>query len=198
VCAVPVYSAAGGIMAKMTYRKLRVFVASPSDLADEHHTVKVVADSLEAVADKARLILDVVEGHDATPGMGRPQQRIFDSLRPDTWDVFIGLLWHRFGSRTGARDPSTGKDYSSGTEEEFELVYRMWKDQGRPHLLIYLCMRPIPPRDLDCTQYVLVRQFVDEFKADRNHPGIIAEFNSSDDLRSLVHRDLSTLILSKK
>lgn len=41
-----------------------------------------------------------------------------------------------------ASDPKTGKEYDSGTEEEFSLAYQSWLKHKRPQILFYRCTRP--------------------------------------------------------
>ena len=100
-------------------KKLRIFAASPSDVAIERAKVDTVVGLLKPLADHIGVVLEVKDWRAVVPDMGRPQQIIFDQLQPTSWDVFIGILWHRFGTPTGATDPQTRKEYLSGTEEEF-------------------------------------------------------------------------------
>ena len=100
-------------------KKLRIFAASPSDVANERAKLETVVESLKPMADYLGLTLEVVDWRAVVPDAGRPQQVIFDQLKPTSWDIFIGILWHRFGTPSGGKD-KTGKDYLSGTEEEFK------------------------------------------------------------------------------
>src|SRR5262249_18565742 len=79
----------------------------------------------------------------ASPGAGRPQQVINDLIRQ--YDVFVGVMWKRFGSPSGVAD--------SGTEEEFNIAYARWEqDQTRP-LMFFFSQKKVPPalsqEDLD-------------------------------------------------
>jgi hypothetical protein len=73
--------------------------------------------------------------------------------------VFIGILWHRFGTPPNAVDTQHEKEYLAGTEEEFWTAYRLWQQFGRPRLIMYRCIRAIPPDALDPDQYKLVKEF---------------------------------------
>lgn len=96
-------------------KKLRIFAASPSDMATERAKVETVASMLKPLADSLGIVLEVVDWRSAVPDMGRAEQVILDQLKPTAWDVFIGILWHRFGTRPGGRDPQTQKEYLAGT-----------------------------------------------------------------------------------
>src|SRR3990170_335813 len=106
-------------------KKLRIFAASPSDVTNERAKLETVVDSLKPTADYLGLTLEVIDWRAVVPDAGRPQQIIFDQLKPTSWDIFVGILWHRFGTPSGAKDPQTQKEYLSGTEEEFRTAYRL-------------------------------------------------------------------------
>ena len=91
-------------------KKLRIFAASPSDVASERAKLKTVVDSLKPMADDLGLIVEVIDWRDVVPDAGRPQQVIFDQLNPTSWDIFVGILWHRFAMASGEKDPHTQKD----------------------------------------------------------------------------------------
>lgn len=115
-------------------KKLRIFAASPSDVAAERAKLETVLGLLKPLADHIGLSVEVVDWRKVAPDMGRPQQVIFDQLQPATWDVFIGILWHRFGTPPGGKDPQTQKEYLSGTEEEFRTAFRLWEQFKKPLL----------------------------------------------------------------
>ncbi len=85
-----------------TVRLIRVFVASPGDLADERSIVGEVIDHLnEAVllGDNVKVELMRWETH-AWPGFGDDAQSVINKqIRP--YDVFVGIMWNRIGSPTG-------------------------------------------------------------------------------------------------
>ena len=88
--------------------------------------------------------LEGVTWRDVVPDAGRPQQIIFDQLKPTQWDIFVGILWHRSGTPSNAVNPQTGKLFTSGTEEEFVTAYNLWKQYGKPRIMMYRCTRSFP------------------------------------------------------
>ena len=94
---------------------LKVFVASPGDVSEEREVVRDVIDDLNrSVASEKGLTLQVVGWEtDARPGFGGDPQSLVNAQIADMtrYDLFIGVLWDRFGTPT----PRAG----SGTEEEF-------------------------------------------------------------------------------
>jgi len=148
-------------------KKLRIFAASPSDVVAERTKLETVVATLKPIADHLKLTLEVVDWRTVVPDGGRAQQIIFDQLNPTSWDIFVGILWHRFGTPPGAKDKS-GKEYLSGTEEEFKTAYELWKKHTRPRLMIYRCTRSLP-YDIDPDQFKFVKEFfklIEDIKGD--------------------------------
>jgi hypothetical protein len=61
-------------MSTDTLKKLRIFVASPSDVASERAKVETVAAVLKPITDFLGQALEVLDWRKAVPDMGRPQQ----------------------------------------------------------------------------------------------------------------------------
>ena len=75
-----------------------------------------------------------------SPPEDGPASAAYPRLLPvKEWDIFLGLLWNRFGSPAGEKDEH-GKPMT-GTEEEFKLAYQAWKESGkkRPWIAVYRC-----------------------------------------------------------
>jgi hypothetical protein len=175
--------------------KIRIFVASPSDVAIERAKVDKVVETLKPTADHLDLILEVVKWENAVPDMGRAQQVIFDQLQPTEWDLFIGILWHRFGTPSGGED-AEGNDFKSGTEEEFHAAYQLWKKHDRPRMMVYRCKRDLPMDKIDIKQYQRVDKFFSEFNATKGeHPGLYMEFKSAEDFERKLTRDLQEVFI---
>jgi hypothetical protein len=127
--------------------------------------------------------------------MGRPEKIIFDQLKPDSWDIFIGILWHRFGTPPKKKDPLTGKEYLSGTEEEFRIAYRLWEKHKRPRVMSYWCKRNTPYDELHPVQLQRVKKFFDGFVPNADHPGLYQTFNSTESFEHLVRNNLTDFLI---
>ncbi len=155
---------------------------------------KPLVDSLKPMADYLGLTLEVVDWRAVVPDAGRPQQIIFDQLKPTSWDIFIGILWHRFGTPSGAKD-KTGKDYLSGTEEEFKTVYELWKLHSKPRMVLYRCTRALP-FDVDPDQLKHVREFfklIEDMKGD--FPTLYQVFDTTESFEKLLLDNLQKLLI---
>jgi hypothetical protein len=126
---------------KIKLKSLRIFIACPGDVAAEKKLVIKIADSLQNIAINPGYLLKVSEWQQVVPGMGRPQEIIFDQIPAKSWDLFIGILWLRFGAPSGGIDPKTGKADDSGTYEEFRVANDLWQAKRRPRIICFKCAR---------------------------------------------------------
>ncbi|MCK6561414.1 tetratricopeptide repeat protein [candidate division KSB1 bacterium] len=115
-------------MPGQTVKLLKVFLASPGDVRLEREKARDEILSLRALAQKHGFDLEATgwETH-ATPGMGRSQARINQLVRE--CDLFLGILWRRFGLPTGEAE--------SGTLEEFTLARERYAREHAPEIMLY-------------------------------------------------------------
>ena len=130
-------------------KHLQIFLSHSSDTKEHVKVIGEVINNINTTLDNYHL--DLFEHKsDTTPGAGHPQKVIFDQCPVNTWDIYIALLWHRFGF------PLTyeGKKYESGVEVEFEKAYELWESSGgkKPKILFYQSNIPIHPKDVDPKQ----------------------------------------------
>lgn len=180
------------------YRKLiQVFVASPGDVAAEcRRLAKVVTDLNGQLAEHLGVQLELKEWWQVAPNMGRPEDVILDHLQVKSWDVFIGILWLRFGMPPGQN--RTGEDFDSGTEEEFHLAFRAWQEKQRPSIRFYRCTRPLKNMGrLDEDQFAKVQKFCRDFEPAGRHPGLCREFQKTNEFEELVKKHLTDLCFNE-
>lgn len=135
---------------------LTVFVASPSDVDEERNRLEEVIRELNiAWARELGIRLDLVrwETH-AYPSFGEDPQAVINAQIPDDFDLFIGLMWYRFGTSTGRA--------GSGTLEEFQRAKKRF-DQAPSELQLMIYFKdapvPLPPSKLDHRQLSKVGGF---------------------------------------
>lgn len=135
-----------------TLQRLRAFVASPSDTAEERELLgRVVSEINRSWADTLSLDIELVkwETH-AYPSVDTDPQQVINTQIGDEYEIFIGIFWSRFGTPT----PRAG----SGTQEEFERAHsRFLADPKSVSLLFYFKEQPvalskISPADIDRIQ----------------------------------------------
>jgi hypothetical protein len=179
-------------------RNVRIFIAYTADLTAERKAVSRVVQSpaVRKVAADREIALEVLDWHDAVPDAGLAENIILEQLNPKTWDVFVGVLWHRFGTPTGIRDPSTGIEYSSGTEQEFKTAYSLWEKHHRPRVSFYFSERkPRHIHDIDPQQFQLVKNFIAQFAPKGKTPGLYQTFKTVRSFEELIRTKLIDCLL---
>lgn len=169
----------------MQVRKhIRLFVASPGDVSKERDMLNVVVQELNTtIAPYRGLFLELVrwETH-CTPDCGRPQAVINAQIGP--YDVFVGVMWKRFGTPTGHAQ--------SGTEEEFRIAYDAWSQNGYPRILFYFCQKPFMPRheeELDQCRRVL------GFRRELEQKGLVWEYAEANAFADTIRPHITRLLL---
>jgi hypothetical protein len=63
-----------------------------------------------------------------------PQGIVDENLRIADCDLFVGILWNRFGTPTA--------DGKTGTEHEFSIAHEAWKRSKSPEIMFYFNQMP--------------------------------------------------------
>lgn len=162
---------------------LRIFVSSPGDLAFEKEIIEAVIDELNSSSyPKSDLRLELVkwETH-GYPEIGEDDaQHKINKQIGDDYDIFIGLMWARFGTPTNRA--------KSGSEEEFNRAYdRYLRDPQGLRILYYFKDAPIPPSQIDPQQL----SKVNEFRAHLQTVGLIWTFDAPEMFRQQIRGHLT-------
>jgi hypothetical protein len=173
-------------------KKLRIFVASPGDVADERTRLKSVVEDLNnGLANHLSIVIELKEWSQVVPNMGRGQQVIFDQIPVKTWDLIIGILWLRYGTPSGGANPS-----ESGTLEEFNVAYEMWKQAGKPRIMFYRCTRP--PEDitkLNIDDFAKIKQFFEGFETGGKHEGLYRSYDTAENFERSVRNHITDFLV---
>jgi hypothetical protein len=169
------------------YRKVRVFVASPSDVIAEREAMAGVINELNTVlhafSPDAAVVLELVRWETHTfPTIGRPQGIINDQV--DEYDIFVGIMWKRFGSSTGVA--------GSGTEEEFRIALRRWDETRQPHIMFYFSAAPSPPPSTPAEIDELVS--VVSFRTELMKIGLVWQYPDSGRFADVIRPHLAAVI----
>ena len=138
-------------------RIIRVFISSPEDVRNERELIENLIRELNTVWIKEHgRYIDLVkwESLPYSSGIGIDQttELAINQLTNDDYDLFIGLLWRRFGARV----PRIG----AGTADEFEQAYERSYYNERP-AMFYFKKAPIPAELLKSKEVAEVRRFRD-------------------------------------
>ncbi len=117
-------------------QRIRIFAASPGDVAEERERLAKVVEHLRThVATPQGLDLELVrwETH-VRPGAGADAQDAVNR-QVGAYDLFIGIFWNRLGTPTHRAD--------SGSREEFDRAYACWQqDPTNLELWVYFSQQP--------------------------------------------------------
>ncbi|MFT5581544.1 MAG: hypothetical protein ACI9G9_000795 [Psychromonas sp.] len=135
--------------------KYKIFLASPSDLAEERLAAEEVISELNIVhGSKKGYILELLrwETH-SVPGIAENHvQELINKDVAYNYDIFIGLLWTKFGTPT--------KNAGSGTEEEFDIAYARHQElPNQLKVIFYFKNAPKSPTEIDPEQLLKVQDF---------------------------------------
>ncbi|MFI1742821.1 DUF4062 domain-containing protein [Thalassobellus sediminis] len=138
-----------------TITKYKIFLASPSDVQDERASIDEVINELNLTFGKQQDIhLELLkwETHSAPAiAINHPQEIINSDLGKD-YDLFIGLIWKKFGTPTNEAD--------SGTEEEFLNAYnRFIETPNSLQILFYFNCKPVSITEMNPEQLLKIQNF---------------------------------------
>lgn len=139
-----------------TVTKYSIFIGSPSDLQEERIAIEEVIKELNLTYGvKQNIIIELLkwETHSA-PGIStnHPQTLITNDIGED-YDIFIGILWTKFGTPT--------ENAGSGTEEEYQnAVNRFEEDNNSLQILFYFKdLAPKSLKDINPTELIKIDEF---------------------------------------
>ena len=111
---------------------LRVLVGYPDDVAEERDVLDGVVEELNRIWSQSlgfRLELVDWKTH-SWPNFGSDSQAVINAEVRDDYDIFLGIMWMKFGEPT----PRAG----SGTAEEFNrALVRFKKDSNAIRIMFY-------------------------------------------------------------
>lgn len=165
---------------------LTVFMASPGDVAAERAELASIVNRINRrSAQDLGWLLELRGWENTMPGLGRPQGRINPDV--ELCDVFIGILWRRWGTPTGLT--------TSGFHEEYEIARARTKQSSQPDMLMYF--REIEPSVVsdpgDQLRQVLA------FKAGlaESQEVLYKQYESVEQFSSLVEEHLTRILHSR-
>mgnify|MGYP001230997663 CR=1 FL=1 len=132
---------------------LRVFVASPEDVKEERESITKIINEMNKTWEKENIQVKVVKWEtDTAPGVGEDPQDVVNNGIGDDYDIFVGIMWTRFGTPTNRA--------GSGTAEEFNRSYeRHQEDPNSLQIMFYFNQAKPNLDDIDPEQFMLLNDF---------------------------------------
>lgn len=161
---------------------LSIFLASPSDVDEERECLdEAIEDFNKTWPPHLKIRFELLRGIDAIPSLGEEgPQSVINSQIPD-YDLFIGIMWHRFGTPT--------RDAGSGTEEEFLSAKKRYDENpDSVHIMFYFKEAPLPvPLSLIDTAQI---ERVQKFKSSLGKDALYGEFQTPENFKALITNHL--------
>lgn len=132
---------------------IRCFIASPGDTAEERNVCERVFNDINTgIGTAYGFILQSLRWeNDVHPGLGNGGQDVINSQIRDKYDLFIGIMYTKFGTQT--------EHAESGTEEEFNIAYERALKQKNMEIMFYFNDAALNPSKLNLEQYQKVTDF---------------------------------------
>ena len=169
--------------------KIRVFVASPGDVAQERKLVGDVARSLTTICAERGVHFDVqVWETDVRPRLHAdgPQGPINQDLPVESFDIVVGIFWKRFGT------PMPDQNNEIGTEYELRRAIKAGLATGKPEVVVFFNETPYKARSVDeLDQEKRVLQFRAELK------GLKPEYLGPEDFEKQIREYLIKYLVNK-
>lgn len=158
------------------FKLIKVFLASPGDVLEESNIVRETLDSINrTLGDEKEIQFKVINSKtDGFPAYGGDAQTILNNQIADMteYDLFIGIMWNRFGTPT----PRAG----SGTEEEFIRAVESFENNGTPQIMFYFNQAP---HSFNSPEEAEQKMKVLKFKQDLEQKGLPYSYNSIDEFK---------------
>jgi len=164
-------------------RIIRLLLSSPGDVADEREAVsRAVFRFNQQEVEESGVFLKLVRWEDMAPQIGPgPQQVINNQI--GQYDLFVGIMWNRFGTPTDVA--------ASGTEEEFRAALQEWDAAKRPWITFYFCERP---SNFTNEQQLEQKGRVVRFRNELTTLGVLRPYMSVEEFENRVFQDLLKIV----
>lgn len=164
--------------------RYKILFASPSDLDEERKMFPKIIEELNQVW--GNILNFHIEGlmweHSSAPGISNHStQDIINNDFGDSYDMFIGAFWQKFGSPT--------KDANSGTEEEYNRAYKRFsEDSSSVHIMVYFKEQP-PAKlsDVNVDELKKIQAFKEKIQT---HNVLYWSFHNIDDFERCLRRHI--------
>jgi GTPase SAR1 family protein len=175
----------------MDSRTIKILVSCPGDVTLEKEEIKrLCKDFTDANHGKSNISFYVLDWKNHVGEHGkRPQQQLKEYF--GVYDVYIGILWKRFGTKPHSIR-SDGKENESGTEEEFYDAINYKSKYGRPRVNFFFKTIDRTVNDLnENNQLGKVLAFIEQQKKQNNN--YLNFFDSNASFNSLIVKLLKSL-----
>ena len=172
----------------MNKKIYKCLVASPGDTSIERQICIKIFDELnKGIGEKFGFVIEKrMWEHNTRPSFGDYSQAVISDQLGDDYDVFIGLMYKKFGTETKAA--------GSGTEEEFNNAYNRLINKENVEIMFYFNDEPSKISDINGTDLAKIIDFKSKVA---KLGGYYWNYNGSSDFESVFRVHLTDLFLKK-
>lgn len=134
-------------------KNYKCFIASPGDTKEEREICdKIVNEINRSIGKTYDFRIDVLKWeNDTRPSIGEYSQKIISDQIGTDYDIFIGIMYKKFGTKTEKAE--------SGTEEEFNNAYDKYNSSDDVEIMFYFNDQPTRLSEIDTDQYEKIKEF---------------------------------------
>ena len=132
---------------------ITIFISSPGDVPEDRKLIiRTINGWNQRNGGSRKVFFQALTWEQlVAPDRGRSGQDVIDDQIGNTYDIYLGLMWSRFGSATTKAD--------SGTEDEFDQAIARHDSDGGLTISFLFKNSPIPQDMLDGLQFDKVQKF---------------------------------------
>lgn len=161
---------------------VRIFLASPSEVASERTVAQRIVEEMNRFFWDRGLAIRLLKWEtDTLPAFGSDPQSLVNAQigRMEDYDLFIGILWNRFGQPTPRAE--------SGTKEEFDRAVASFETNGKPEIWLYFGQALAP---FNSEEALDQRRRVLQFKSHVQTYALTRDYQDSQQFADLLREDL--------
>ncbi|WP_321470252.1 DUF4062 domain-containing protein [Halarcobacter sp.] len=168
----------------MDTKRINVFIASPGDLTDERNELNDVINRInKTIGRRFNIVLDLHGWEDTSPGYNRPQAQINKDL--ENCDLFIGVVWKRWGSPSG--------EYDSGFFEEFTIAKN--KKESNELIDLWLYFKNVEQNLINDPGQQLSKVLEFKKKQIEDKKLLFKNFDDTNEFSKLIHDNLTSFLM---
>lgn len=180
---------------------IKVLVSCPNDvITEKDEIISICATLTKSNEGYSNVCFVVKDWRDYVGIYGtRPQEQLKNFF--GEYDIYIGILWKRFGSKPGSKNSVTGLENDSGTEEEFYDAIERWEKDGKPEIsLFFKTFNKDVNSSQESEQLTKVFKFIELQKSSGKN--FVNEFETPESFRNhilyLLNKKQQTIIYGKR
>lgn len=164
---------------------INCFIASPNDTEKERQACdEIFADINNSLGKILNCRIESIKWeNNVRPGFGEHPQEVINNQVGNNYDLFIGIMWKKFGSPTS--------NAGSGTEEEFDRAYKRFKNNDNIEIMMYFNHESADLDKIDPVELTKIKEFKEKVKS---LGGLYSLYNGIEDFKVKLRNSLLSFL----